>query len=88
MHALAFQMLGDAAQLPRSLGVARLIGAAQPLAGIEQVDIGFERVKLGELQRPLDHAEEAAQARRGLVDPLEPLGVLHDRLADAANRIR
>ena len=74
------QLLGCAA-------FAALLRARSQKPGIEQLDIGLEHRQVAEFESVLDHSHQAAKARRVLVQALEALGVLGDRLADAADRV-
>ena len=69
----------------RALAAARR--AQQPEARIEHVDVGLEHGQIAVFEGVLDHRHQAPEAVRGLVQPLEALGVLGDRLADPADAV-
>ena len=82
------EVVGDRAHRLLRRRLAAEAGALQPGLGVEQVEVGLDDVGVRELEGVLDHRHQAAEARALAVEPQGLLGVLVDRLADAADRVR
>ena len=74
-HSELLELLG-----PHALAALRR--AQQPEPGVEQIDVGLEHRQIAGLEGVLDHRHQAAETGRLLIELLEGLGDLGDRLAD------